>query len=402
MVKIKKYFSLPLSLITVLIFVNSTGFIQPLPSIVQAVFFAFIIALMIRKQPIIEPFSRNFILWLPICTLLAFPDSVFHSWERLALFYTVYLVLSPFFQGEWHRGYRKKLLDVTILICIIVSVISFFCYFLGINLFVRKEVLLDDYLEYAGHFSGITRHSMILGPLAGIGSVSCIYYFIRSRNIIWVLSFLCCCGSMLFSASRTCFICTIASSIMIIYKYSFTKKNFIKISLGIIAVGILSFPLWSGALWGLQAKQAGHSGSGELFDSRTAKVLYRFEEFVDSPIWGQGFSAIDINLGDAYDPFTGTIEPGTSWLFALSSTGIVGLILLVILFRKSLLTTIISYNERSMLLSSLLVFIGLHLFTEGYLFASSNVMSLIAWLIIGCGYDLNYEDDFLKFFSLKS
>lgn len=331
------------------------------------------------------------IVFIPISILLASPDPLFQSPIRYALFATLLLSASALINSDRARKFRRQCLNITGMFACIMAVGSFPCYFLGINFFESRfdDGYLTDYLENAGHFSGLSTHSMLLGPLSGFAMVFLFYYAtVKNHKKLWPLIIMCG-GSALFAASRGAIVAAVVGFVAVMYFSSSSSSQFRKrlIQLGLIMV--ISFPLWGGALDSVMMKQkARQSQSDKLLDTRAEKFDYRLAEFASSPLYGVGFSAIDIHGGDSYNPSTGQIEPGTSWLAILAQTGLIGFILVIMIFRRSYKYARDSDDPYRILFLGLLAFYSVHMLVEGYAFGAGNPITYILWLAIGCCYDL--------------
>lgn len=357
----------------------------------------------------VEKACVAFLFYLPISIIVSDPDPVFQSWTRMVLFMFVFILVSPFFKGEYIANMRREILTGTLLISTIVSIGSFFCYFLGVNYmtFQGEERGIDVYMGSAGSFGGLSVHSMVLALFGGVATLWLFYrsqkYNGEGRWVYWILMGLSL-ATVAFSASRSALLATIAGLLVMLYYIKKENGSFIKSLLVIVVGAMLTFPLWEGALEGVLKKQANNDRSGEQYGSRTLKWESRMEEFASSPVFGVGFSAQDPNGKDYYDKKTGTVEPGSSWLCILSMTGIIGFILILYMFVSPipfLQNTPIPYN---CLLLGLMSFFFMSFVSEGYIFAGGNGMCSVAWLVFGCandvkeGYweDSNNEDDELE------
>ena len=143
-----------------------------------------------QKNIVLDKFYFAFLLYLPFTIISAMPDPVFRSWERLGLFVLLYLVASPVLQAEYIRMLRRKMLFYIIFICVILSIGSFIGYFLGINFCTINLKEVTDYQGVAGHFSGLTKQSMYLGPISGISAIYFLDKFLFKKKILFL--FFCC------------------------------------------------------------------------------------------------------------------------------------------------------------------------------------------------------------------
>ena len=364
------------------------GAISVLPNelLIGAYVFAF---LLIIRKPIeaIELKWVYFLFFLPFTILLGRPDPIFKPWSRLMLFSVLFLLCSPIIQSEYARKFRKDALLISIIISVILTVGSFFAYFLGINYFTISSEYVTEYVGVAGHFSGLTRQSMILGPLSGISSIVFFNLYLKNNKIMHLLFLIPSIGCVLFASSRIAFLATIVGCLIVLYYFVENKYRFFKYLFSITILILITFPLWQSATTALQNKQKMHVGE-HLFDSRAQKFEARIDEFSSSPIWGVGFAGINPHGKDKFNKKTGSIEPGSSWLAVLSMTGIVGFLLFSTLYYKS---AKISIDNQTPYLVGLLGFYCVHMIAEGYVFAGGNPNCFLLWLIMGVAVDKKYE-----------
>lgn len=352
-------------------------------------FFAYLIGLFeyIWKRGVhIEYKWLLLLLYLPLTILIANPNPVFKSWERLLLFTALFLFASPVIQSEFARKLRVKCLNICLIICIALSVGSFVGYFGGINLFSYE--LSRDYIGVAGMFSGLTRQSMILGPISGISTIFLFYKMMVNNEKLYLLLLIPCIGCVFFASSRSAFGATLFGILVTMYLYLRSSVKMIRKLLPIGIILIATFPLWESVTLALQDKQKLHSGRKETFDSRSGKIEARWNEFISNPIIGVGFAAINSNGKDPYNRKTGTVEPGSSWLCILSMTGIIGFIMVSLLMFGSF--NVIKQNKELAWLSGVFSFFCIHMLVEGYVFAAGNSLTFILWLVIGNSFDKKY------------
>lgn len=383
-------------LFTIMVSLNHIGFIPTIPSYYAAAFALLCVFVILNHgECYYELKSGLFLLFLPFTILLAQPDSVFQSWLRLAVYTAFFAIGSPLIQSNYARQFRSDSLITVCCFCVFIGVGSFIAYFLGYSAQAERAIAqgIDTDLYDVGRFSGIAQQSMSLGPLSGIGAMVFIYLALVKQNKWFYLGAIPCIGSVMFSASRSAFVATIAGGLFILYKFSTSKEELVKYLVTAFVCGMLTFPVWSGAMSGLAAKQASHRNDKELFDSRSEKFGYRIKEFASSPIWGVGFSAIDPHIGDRFNRKRGVIEPGSSWLAILSMTGLVGFILFFRMYKQSYDIMKTSDEQISVLLVAVFILISVHMMAEGYVFATGNPLCYYVALFIGCGYDLVFKQE---------
>ena len=337
------------------------------------------------------------ILYLLVNVIINRPPSIFNSELRLALYFFLLCISSPLFQNYKMRNFRRETLYTLLNCFVLISVISFFCFFLGINWMDDQTghgEFYDDFSDSsgAGHFGGITYHSMTLGFLSSIATCYLLFQYFRNPKKITLFLLFLCLGSLFFASSRIALGAMLCAGLTIIKRKSDTKTSFVKTVLAVFFVIVVTSPLWLGAMAGILIKQASR-GDVSDFGGRLTQIESRIYEIKENPVFGVGFAAVDVEK--SYVGEDGQIEPGPSWLTVFSMTGFVGgtiMILLFILCYNSL--EYIKYKRLEYaLLSGLIVFMIIHLCVEGYIFAGGSVECFIMWLILGCARDARYEND---------
>lgn len=352
--------------------------------------------LVLKSSLKIEITALLLILYLPLNIILTQPDAVFNSWQRLALFSVVFLLTSPILKGYFISIYRKKLLFGMLVLCVLLGIGSFVCYFLGINYMGNQfdGSAINDYQGSAGGFGGLLNQSIALGFISGIGIMYMLYHalFCTQKDRKWYyLAIILLLITILISASRAALISTLAGGIILLYQFSNKKKGlFIKALMGCVLAVLLTYPIWSLFTTGLETKNESYAELG-AFGSRSQKWAARIIEFTSSPIFGIGYASVDNNFDEV--GMGGVVEPGSSWLAILSMTGIIGFILFIAILRKPFQYLKSHPTPYNALLMGLLAFICTHMISEGYIFAGGSSLCFIAWLIFGCCNDARYTVD---------
>lgn len=359
------------------------SFPQPLVYLVS-ILFAFHC---FQKSKSNEQILGLFLLYVPVEILLANPHSFFQPWPRYILFALLLINVSSLTQSEHNRKLRDQLFQIFMYVAVIVGVGSFFCYYLGINYMHNFYGMTFD--QKVGLFGGLTTHSMLLGPLAGFGTLFMVYnaYLTKDRTF-WVLAAFCI-GSCFFSASRTSVVGCVAASMITIYKLSGEGSKFMKTAIIIMIVLAVTAPMWEGFVDIISQKNASNAGSG-TFGSRDAMWTARFKEFLSSPLWGVGFVSLAPENANMWAGGSGQIEPGTSWLAIPSMLGLLGVFILIPFFYKTYMTVWKMKDERSCLCLGVLTFFFIHMMSEGYIFSAGGYLCFALWLTCGCCMDRKY------------
>lgn len=307
------------------------------------------------------------------------PDiAFFKPLERIAGFVMMMIAIGPLFIYD-NKEPHSLLHNLLSWSFTIITLLSFVLYLLGVGFVYRKSM-----------FVGVSIHAMVIGPIAGLTILNLIHQlFVAKRSWMKVM-----CGIGIVVALLTCLLAgsrgALAASLFgaafLIY-----KQYNIKICLGIfiiiIVLGIFTAPVWFPYTETMQKKmeyasEVGHSSRDALWDDR-------IKEFKDSPIIGQGFVSINRAVA-THTPFsivTRSLEPGTSWLFVLSSLGCVGFGLFIAILARASWKFIISREYSSDIWhTAILFFFFVHFFIEGYVLHTGGMLFVFFWLTLYTNY----------------
>ena len=304
----------------------------------------------------------------------------FRVWFRVLAFLSVVFLVGPFFINPNMVAWRRLLFLYTLVAIRWIVIISFFAW-------VFK---LPFIYGYSG-FHGLTNQSMLLGPLAGISMVYSLYRFYLSSGIcerykqigIAVISLV----VLLLAGSRS----ALASSVMAtaffysrIYRHRVERLARLVFMLAILAV--LTAGIWWPYTEKIRSKMEGGKIAGSLTRSRDDLWEARVSEFKGFPIFGVGFATVkpDYAKTNKVNRETGTIEPGSSWLFLLSSMGITGFLAFFIPYMSFMYRMFQreSVGINGYFLGSLLFLFFFHLFFEGYVVSSGAYLCFFLWLLL--------------------
>lgn len=303
----------------------------------------------------------------------------FRPWERMVSFLMLIAVVGPLFYDTNFVLYRLRLFCVVMNSLCVITVASFVAYLLRL-----------PFVFGTGAVQGVTVHSMLLGPIAGISLIYLIaYYFtpdLSSRNKRFiiaaiVIAFLTC----MLAASRGALLATIGGAAYFIYKQC-ELRGFIKIGVILLLLGVLATPLWMPYAEGVIQKQANNVESGGTLSSREGLWQDRIAEFKSSPLIGVGFASFDTSISkDSFQEESGGIEPGSGWLFVLSSLGLLGFLLFAWLLLAPIVNNLVrsEQNPFKNMIFAIGVLISFHLLIEGYTLSSGGFMFFVLWLILG-------------------
>lgn len=327
-----------------------------------------------------------------ICCILSIMlndiPAVYQPWARFALFVIVTVIASPFIQSDFYDKFRVNLFKYIHNLFIIIIIFSI------------PAIILNE-RSAGGFFAGITNHPMLLAPISAASLITLIYYlYLNKFNKIAILvlvtfSFI----ALLLAASRISLAGFVAAAVFFFYrKNKNDMREFAKTGISILAIFILTFPLWNGYMEGIEKKNeaAINTETGEINLASSREIMWkqRIAEFKSSPIVGIGFCYAPLVIGRSEysgesiiaNTGSGNIEPGSSWLGTLSMTGILGFMGILILWINSFRMCFKMEKKDKLYaiyLSSMMVFWCVHMIAEGEIFSAGGVLCFMVWLGIG-------------------
>ena len=366
------------------------GFTPAVPSIVlYAALIGFAFYLLLKQGMEYNWWILAFLSYVPLALLITSPDAIFRSWERFILFALLVICVSPLLTSEETIQSRRNMFQMLLVVCVIIGVGSFFARFLGINFMSTYK---RDFLSHTGLFGGLTTHSMMLGPMAGIGALYMSFLAYTNRvKWYWLLASLSTI-SVMFSASRSALASLVAGMTIMLFRLSGSVNKFVITAVALITLCMASFPLWSGAMDSIIAKNDANLKAGSAINSRDKLWNSRLNEFQDSPVFGIGFAAIDrqSSRDEGFDERTGMVESGSSWLIILSMTGLLGALMIVPVLFMAYLTVYRDDDHFSALVCGVLTLFFVHMIAEGYIFYGGSQLAFMLWLTVGVAMDCKY------------
>ncbi len=364
------------------------GFLTPLPQVVVYGAPLLYAAYSFFNRETYDKWFLALLAYIPVELFLASPPSVFQSWPRYVLFSALIMCVCPIFQGEKLRMFREHIFLCTMWACVFLGIGSFLGWFQGWNYMTSSAI---DFIENAGWFGGLTPHSMLLGPIAGVGACFLVGKAFSTKNVFWWISAIASLFAVFFSASRSATMAALAGITVTLYRQSGTTSNFLKVGLVTFIIAASTFSLWEGALSGVVKK---NQGTTELnFDSRQKLWEERIKDFKSSPIYGVGFCAAKISKNSIIDRQSGRLESGTSWLIILSMLGIVGACIVIPIFVRAFIAAYRGEEELNPVICGVLALFFVHMFAEGYVFAGGSFMAFMLWLTVGVATDCKYKTE---------
>lgn len=306
---------------------------------------------------------------------------------RALAFFTLVFVVGPFFVNDRLICMRRLLFVRTLIVLRWIILISFILKFLAPTLVTNRS-----------GFSGLTVHSMVISPLAGICVLYSLYrfYLTDKRSEHYKESaWLCICFIvLLLSGSRGALAATVVSvAFFYIRLYRHHMGKLLQTGLFILLLAVSTSALWWPYTERIRQKTELSRKNGGTISSREKIWQDRIDEFNAFPLFGVGFASYNLDYIQSTHTVNlkaGTIEPGTSWLFLLSSLGIYGFLAFSLPFVYIVYVLFKDLNTglNGGFLSALLVLFSVHMLIEGYVTASGAYLCFLLWITISEGEQL--------------
>lgn len=298
---------------------------------------------------------------------------------RALAFFSLVFMVGPFFENSRLIHLRRLLFVRTLLVLRWIVLLSF----------LLKFIAPDQVTNDSG-FSGLTVHSMVLSPLAGICVLYSLYRFHLSetrRELYKEAAYISICFLvLLLSGSRGALAATVVgAAFFYIRLYRSQIGMLLQVGLFILLLAISTSAIWWPYTERLRQKTETSRRSGGIVSSRERIWQDRIDEFVAYPLFGVGFSSFNLDYIQSehtINRHSGTIEPGTSWLFLLSSMGLYGFLSFLLPFAYGIyiLFKELDTGLKGGLLSSMMVLFSVHMLIEGYITASGAYICFLLWL----------------------
>lgn len=302
----------------------------------------------------------------------------------MVAFFSIVFVVGPFFINDRLSHMRKLLFTRTLLVLRWVVLFSFLLKFIAPGMVTGES-----------GFNGLTNQSMLLSPLAGICVLYGLYRFYlsetnteRCKETMYTgVSFL----VLMLSGSRGALVATLVAVVFFyirLYKYRIGKL--VQTGLFILLLLASTSAIWWPYTERLREKMESNEDAGSVTFSRDGLWEDRLNEFKAFPVFGVGFSSYNLDYIQSEHSInreSGTIEPGSSWLFLLSSLGLYGF-LSFLLSVSYILYVLYKNTETGLnggLVSSVMVLFAVHMLIEGYIVASGAYLCFLFWLTFSEG-----------------
>lgn len=363
-----------------LVFLRASCFNIPISLGVYYGWFA-LIAIYFLIRPIrFNAIMVYFLIVAIFSILINNPADFYKPWQRLTSFVLMVICVGPLFVNNYVLRFRFFLYKVFNFLLIAISLGSFVGYCLQLPFCFGRS-----------GFNGLLYHSMLLAPVAGISSLISLSMYCRTKTSlqknVYLCSLIVSILTCLLAASRGALLAlllSIGAYLYLVYRHNQWKLIEI-VLISFFVIGISS-SLWMPYASNLIEKQARKVASDALLSGREQMWEDRIADFVSSPVYGVGFVSMENIDNSKVEMEEGTVEPGSGWLFILSTMGILGFLLLgrlIVWPVYSIYKYKYGTDSHYPLIAVVLIFFSLHLGIEGYVLSSGNFLFFYLWLCIG-------------------
>lgn len=297
---------------------------------------------------------------------------------RIIAFLSLTFVVGPFIMNPLMVVCRRLLFIHTLTFIRWLVILSFLAWIINPNLVYRDN-----------DFEGFACYSMMIGLLSGISFIYSLYRFNLPSNTfsrylevgIAVASL----GILVLAGSRSALGSSMLAAAFFysrLYRHHMLRLG--RVLFTVLCLAVLTSGFWWSYTEALRTKMENSEKAGSVTSSRDILWEDRINEFKAFPFFGVGFATINMDYAKIGMKGGGSIEPGSSWLFLLSSMGLAGFLsfsipfsrILYLLFAKD------SVGVNGYFLGSLLFLFLFHMIFEGYIIASGAYPCFFLWLLL--------------------
>jgi hypothetical protein len=311
---------------------------------------------------------------LPGSALASYPGQSLAKWAGWTI---ILLAVGPVMAGPHAKRMREAAWKTLQLSVVWIGLLSAAWFFLRLPVLGR------------GKFCGVMMHSMLIGPIAGLGLIIALDQAIRRCSALWSAYTIACAVPCIAAGSRSALLGTAVGILTLVM----VRKRMS----GLICIGIMALVfahLFKDTSLDAYLDRKGYLS--EMFETvsekgtqNTRQDLWkaRWSEFQEQPLVGLG-----VGMGEGQGVAVSAkekvnVEPGSSYLALLSMTGLAGTMAFVFLIAwlASRFNDIARFLPRNQLglLMGIGAFLMVHGMAEGWILAVGSPLCFIFWLWVG-------------------
>lgn len=338
-------------------------------------------------------------LWcLAAVSLLVNPVAeIFQSWPRLFSVAIVILLAGPILFSPLFTTVRRLLLRFICIGCVAAAMlyaIALLCYLTRYTSYLSRYRFVWDWLNVA---------SVPFGIASAIGTL---FAWTRLHEktttltrFLWTATMALCWWTMIMASSRAAIAgLTVAFTALLFlpsFKRNYAPPRWLR-PLTIAMIAFMAVAVFRPLTEIMETKywKVIDTPDDNFFSSREDIWAARTHESEHHLLIGIGYATVESNPGalnpDAAVPADGRVEPGSSWLYLLSSCGIFALTTFASIYlwgltraAKRVCSSAADRSPDALLILGLTLLFGIHLCTEGYVLAAGSPFCMMLWLTLG-------------------
>lgn len=324
------------------------------------------------------------IRWPALCALVAsaagilnaqIPRECFLKW---AAWCALVVAVGPLIASKKAALCRQSSWRTTRLLLVLVGVSSAFWFLFNLPVMGK------------GRFTGVTIHSNLSGPLAGLAVLISFIVAIHRRSWKWGVIAAVCSLPCIVSGSRAGLVALgVAALVVLLVRFRLNQAAVL-----VAILGFVTYFLLDRGVFNMPSLQTLTSYLREKGLANTREHLWeaRLYEFRQHPWIGIGVGMAEGAGGGYLEDNRFNVEPGSSYLAVLAMTGIVGVTGFAITILYMAITVARSFpafspqNQAEIL--GVAAFLAVHALAEGWILAVGSPFTFLFWLICGRALDL--------------
>lgn len=314
--------------------------------------------------------------------------TLFSSLVNLTITIRLWFIIAIFIITlVWHSpklyNFKMRFINFCLVGFAITPILNYYAFKRGINYMLLHPKYANE--VFTLNFSGFTCNSMWLAAACGIATIIFVYFLVQCYNTrkYWYAIFLlfplfCSLFMTIVAASRSALALSVVSSMMLVWICINKITKLLGVVILFVCLGMISLPTLLQNSERMMSKIENQEITGQ--HSRQGLWDARIDEFIESPIFGIGFSATGIGERKKI----GRAETGSGWLTILSQSGIIGFLLAIFITLKAFIPIKqLRKHHKIVLYYIILMFLCLHSLFEAYIYQGGWYLSFFFWLLVG-------------------
>lgn len=337
--------------------------------------FSFCIFLINNKFKV--KFDLGFFFLITACLISIIVNdipAVFNVYGKFSGFLVLLLFASNLVNNNYIIFLRNTFINYFYYIGLVVAGLSFFGVLFNIIPRFNEN-------ETAGGFSSVFSNSIFFGAYLAVLMLLTYGKWDQTKNKKYLIYFIVLSYLLILTGARSAILCFLVAILYFIFRNYGLGSFLIKYWYVFIILPVLFINnIGNEHFKVINSKIEMSNNLGR--NSRELLWNNRITEFSNNPFFGGGFNSVDLSISQyEFKEDSGSIEPGSSWLFLLSTLGVFGVFCFFLGLRKVFINLVKKGDGAKYITDSLFVFFLAHFIFEGYIFAVGNILIYIFFMI---------------------